>query len=1647
MQRTEYVTQSVEEKESTTEEIRESILGPMVRPGDIRFNDILMNIPPESISIIQTEYANTNFMLREPVPTTTRSGKKKILAHIPLIFDLGVNGSNYSSIAKLITQVRKCPIITVENEKLRTEIYGPGSDESISMAFIVESISGSIDGEFPTLLRCDLQMSWFNHLPYTPSVLYRGNEDGTEPMISKFPTSLYKEFYHHGTSKEGILINDPTYSDLLLDDALDIFYKEYSTFNESVLIGSDSSKPSQLNKRVKTRNEKASTLLKDQGWVPAAERLGYPDIDGVYYRWRKFSIPVSALNENGPLILESLSFGLNTNVAYIPLQGYSVPTAQFMGGSVASINGIVFAGAQVDEENNPIGTCPKLGALQKIFDTTSENRFIFEKYAGEDCVLMRHPVTKLMKYRAYTENRFKTTPDGKGSSFRDSFFFDPESPTDSVFEFDYDDMLPVVVTNRVSSTVDGHPFASRFQFQSRETRLKNDNDSIRIAGDTSKQGPGKGLARSSAKETWLGVAKILEEQYKIKKIESDTGAYFSITQTVNTPDREEADMLVECMTPMLTVDPTFTNLDSIINSPWFTKSEDEINAQIQKNRYADYQNNRTSNRRLKRTNLDQIINSEKIPQIVASVLRKAAQAGSEAWAGKYQISAQQINSLLSITGSETYADLMIPPDRLSPSYYFYDFEDEALHKTRAMKGMASLAEKLDENIIKMFTDKEAYKSIGQDTKPSVGGLSTAFSMASNDPKGKKHSIVHNPADADHRNLLALQSMGMASSMTSSLKQAFPTFKIFLRQDNFFFERELSVSDKSAKEQKNLSTDFRDFSEFFDVSNVIDIRLVKDENVAADMLVMRIVATDRDKVNKIKKDIELETMDHKYTQKMIKDTLADVKSSGGGLTAAEEHLKKYGLSEGTRIQARLGYDTNANTLPVEFNGKIVSVRGKEIIEVICLGNGEELVTEIKAATVADEYSFNSNTPDLVAELLENSPEVVSFGNLNYKSDTGFEIGIMPEFLGGRTVLDNIFAPSLFGGYTAATASVNALDNAALVAVTAQAVVAVGLKVGLLAAASAPPLLLVLGVAVAGAALYEGYKSASRWLFGCPFTIYNNTIWDVFQELTLRHPGTICGVVPYDNRSTIFFGEPNETYFYRGPTPIEAALLPRKTFFNRTTREIYDYDVLGLDKEWGESQAQDGAILRNSKKKEVLSNIRANTAPSTSSTILGMIKPYRSYHLVASEHDIIANTIECTSRDVANAVQVAYPSDADEGNFDGSVGFTDYKLSYELKADDDLYREFLKKKVLTFHNAHADVVDDLPERYAKASLVKELERVYRGKLTIMGRPGIKPHDVIIMRDTVNDIMGPIGVAKVIHIMSPHNGWITEIVPKMMVFPDNASGVYQLSLITKGAAYWLSDEYQRFYTNLRRYMPSESGFSNLGTNLFDLGRLIGGSDTIDYENMGFEDKDSIERMNTGSTVVDRNIQTSAIIGSAAAAMGLQTLALSQGVPQALAQTTLTSFNATKAAATLAATEAGKGVFAGVIAREVGGKTVAESVKYAAGSTAFSKVATSSISAGLNAGTTLTKGVLTLGSAFTGPLVHLGMSAFVDAIVSWTKYRQPIMFFPLYREGEAWYAAMNGFKDNTIVQHFSEEYGKVKNKFEFYGLYVDRIFEEFKR
>lgn len=1633
-----------------------------VNLGDLRINDINFVIPPESISIVTNEYDASTFMLREAIPSTVKVGKKKVNIHVPIPVDLDDPRMGYEQVSKLLIQIRKSPIVTVENEKIRKEILGINGVEDTSIGLLVENISGYIDREFPSLLRLDLQMTWFNHLPYTPNLVYRGDRASGEAPISKAPTSLFKEFYKFNTEESGVLINNPNPSieKAFFGNDLELFYKEYQNFPESIesapnpvrLIKDGPS--SKLEKRKKLRKVNVDQKLKQDGWVSASEHWGYDNPDSVYYRWRRIEIPTTALGESGALILEDINFSITTNIAYIPLQGYSVPTAQFMGGSIGKMRGILFAAPEYSEDNAPKETSRKLSRLQKIFDRISENRLQHSRYAKEDFLLVRHPLAKLLKYVGFEEKRPSS----------DAHYYDPDiQGTLKYSKFNYNDMLPVVLSNRTSDTVEGLPFASRLQFDLKETRLREDNDLIRLVGEGDK------LSRTTIRESWLNTLKEVEERYKIGLADSAEGKVFRINSEEKNPDRATAENLVIAMNGMFSIDSRLKDVEGMFGSELFKMNSSTLSSKLKKR-------TRISQRDLS-SNVPDIVsfglvsedelylaeedklflNSEGVSNITIGLLKAAAEDNFEGWAKKYSELSLPIRSFNSVPESPSYPDLHLPADASSPTYYFQDFDDESIYKIAAAKGMLDVADKVEKHMKENFQTKEsanklALESGDRDKRmlPASGGVSPATNLAASEDKAiaDKHGAVHNVADEKHRRMMAVKALEHSTSVVNSMKYAYPAFKVYLKQSNVLFERELSISDLSEADRNDLAGGFRDFSEHFDVSNIIDIRILKDETNPADLMVMRVVATEKDKVNRLKQQFREQQEDQELTYEKVMDLLVSNSEAEKDLpTRIEKRLKRGGLTEGTRIQTRVGYSPNPNELPVEFNGKIVSVRGRDIIEVICLGNGEELVQEIKAVNGREEYTFNSNTPNLIAKVLSKSPEIVSFGNINYKSDFGVEIPIFPAFLGGTTVLDNIFAPSLFDDYvdmgtefidgasfglsavaglaissTATSAIGGAVTSLAITTVgitstTGGALAAVG---GIIAGGGVAAAVTVLGIGlVAGGVIWAGLEVGSgvkKWLFGSPFNVYNNTVWEVLNELTLRHPGTIVSVVPYDNRSTIYFGEPNQNYFHRGPTPFEAGVIASNSsgVLSETSRQAQDRALDLATSQSGE---------RRDKTKKLRSQLEKNQKITDQQVILNMQKPFRTYHLVSSEHDIVKNEIEVTSRGVANSVQVSYPNPLigdpeDNGNFDGSRGFSGYDVSDEIQADDDIYKEYIKKKVYTFHNAHTETVDDMPQRYAKAVLCKELEKVYRGKIVILGRAGVKPHDVLILRDTYNGMTGPVGVSRVTHIVSPQGGWVTEIVPKMMVFPDNASGMYQLSLVLKGTAFWLSDEVEKFYTNVKRFMPNEHDSFTENQDRASAFNYLFGPDFVDLEdksdidnlksgNVNKQEKTYVETLQQTTLSDQAKVEASVLGGSLLGETGgaLATPLLRAGLEKSVAGV------GTNAAEILAAKSLG-GVGSSV------GKTA--------------------LSAG---GVLLKGGGVVLGTA-GGIVTHLLLNSLINGFVNWSKYRQPILFYPLTRNGEPWYAAMNGFKDNTIIGHYEHQFQRGIDRLKFYNALAEKTY-----
>jgi len=103
--------------------------------------------------------------------------------------------------------------------------------------------------------------------------------------------------------------------------------------------------------------------------------------------------------------------------------------------------------------------------------------------------------------------------------------------------------------------------------------------------------------------------------------------------------------------------------------------------------------------------------------------------------------------------------------------------------------------------------------------------------------------------------------------------------------------------------------------------------------------------------------------------------------------------------------------------------------------------------------------------------------------------------------------------------------------------------------------------------------------------------------------------------------------------------------------------------------------------------------------------------------------------------------------------------------------------------------------------------------------------------------------------------------------------------------------------------------------------------------------------------------------------------------------------------------------------------------------------------LTASLGASKVALTGLGTAVSAFGGLAAHLIIDAMFDGFINWSKYRQPIMFYPLTRLGQAWYAAMEGFKNNSAIEHISEQFGRTATRGKFYWETASKIFNEYVR
>lgn len=555
-----------------------------------------------------------------------------------------------------------------------------------------------------------------------------------------------------------------------------------------------------------------------------------------------------------------------------------------------------------------------------------------------------------------------------------------------------------------------------------------------------------------------------------------------------------------------------------------------------------------------------------------------------------------------------------------------------------------------------------------------------------------------------------------------LVRAFPTFKLYFIQDDSANRRRYGMDD------------------FFSYNSVAEITCVRSRKIPADLVDITVtnvsgILSNRKFQGPRKITNEKPEGDNNGNSpvdaignKIDQDPNGFLKKD----SKFENPIASLMLQPGIDVELRLGYSNDPDKLTTVFTGKIMEVEFSEsddLIRITCQSHAIELVQDIKGMDKPiekDGWFINDARTDRVLESMMSEPEVIHFGRW-IRSKTVAEGNSNRDLLTNKFSLtpspqdDNIFVPPI--------EKLNELDDG--------------------------------------------------WFFkNLKYSIFRTTIWDIFDEMTLRHPGWIKSAVPYKGkygpRMTMFFGLPSQLYFAADPSAKEKLTFSNTVNNYQSTNDKLRNNTFIFNPDNFENDKNN--YLQGKQVDRDFTAERLELAKDFQS-----IKPFRAYHLVTSKNHIIANNIRASSKGTFNTVSIQYG----QGKFNKETQQLiqdDYDI-LTLSIDAALPDEDIREIFVQYNNCQHKL---LAKKYAVSLLIRQLKEVYRGELVIVGNPDIKPHDIVYIFDDYSDLMGPVEVEQVVHRFSQDTGFITEITPDLFVVANewvNMTATDLMSVIIEG------------------------------------------------------------------------------------------------------------------------------------------------------------------------------------------------------------------------------------------------------------------------
>ncbi len=496
--------------------------------------------------------------------------------------------------------------------------------------------------------------------------------------------------------------------------------------------------------------------------------------------------------------------------------------------------------------------------------------------------------------------------------------------------------------------------------------------------------------------------------------------------------------------------------------------------------------------------------------------------------------------------------------------------------------------------------------------------------------------------------------------------------------------------------------------FYNMSSIYEIQVMKSRKIAADTArivmsnIFHTFTTEDEDVN----------LYYRYDYRDVWNSLFNPRATyvkAQAMRLRQQPMNRARITQGTRMHIRMGYSSNAASLPIVFNGVIAEVSAGEAVEIIAQGDGIQLSNPMNISSRMDELGNADENP--FAKVLGNfastgdSPKRIIDTILNFEG--GFIRKYIRKFSNGYFAGDHPFGITHFGSH-----KYNVIFNN-------------GETTQNIFEATAKPRWGDLNLTESEERMFnlENVPEISSW-------VYDMTPWDAFNICKSVSPDFVLGIAPFGFRSTLFHGHPRFYYAYDYMELDDGTIIEKRKPFQQYHIATSEMDVIANN------------ITVSSK------DVRTNAVGYYTG------RSGKSYSIgpLWVDWDI-------------------YPEDQKSMSYDTSLTISGNWLTRTWKGTGELIGSAVKlvsgdKSV----SEKETYIKKIAWRATANALKESVYDMYQGDMIMIGSPSIKPHDRIFLHDKYEDMQGAFLVEGCVHNMSVLNGFTTTIYPDCIAVVDD-------------------------------------------------------------------------------------------------------------------------------------------------------------------------------------------------------------------------------------------------------------------------------------